>query len=198
MQTTAKRALTRDDIMPMADYAAVRRERRQAISALKKQRRIEVGPFATFYFENYQTMRHQVHEMLYVEKGGEAQIADELSAYNPLIPQGNDLVATIMLEIDDPARRATVLGRLGGIEDHAFLEVAGGRVAGIPDPTRENTSPDGKASSVQFVWFRFTPEQISQFKAGGARVIAGFDHANYAHMAVMPEPVRAALAEDFD
>jgi hypothetical protein len=198
MQTTAKRALTRDDIMPMADYAAVRRERRQAISALKKQRRIEVGPFATFYFENYQTMRHQVHEMLYVEKGGEAQIADELSAYNPLIPQGNDLVATIMLEIDDPARRATVLGRLGGIEDHAFLEVTGERVAGIPDPTRENTSPDGKASSVQFVWFRFTPEQIAGFTATDARVIVGFDHPNYAHMAVMPEPVRAALAEDFD
>ncbi len=198
MQTTDKRALTRDDIMPMADYAAVRRERRQAISALKKQRRIEVGPFATFYFENYQTMRHQVHEMLYVEKGGEAQIADELSAYNPLIPQGNDLVATIMLEIDDPARRATVLGRLGGIEDHAFLEVAGGRIAGIPDPTRENTSPDGKASSVQFVWFRFTPEQIAGFTAADARVIVGFDHPNYAHMAVMPEPVRAALADDFD
>jgi Protein of unknown function (DUF3501) len=198
MQTTTKRALTRDDIMPMADYAAVRRERRRAISALKKQRRIEVGPFATFYFENYQTMRHQVHEMLYVEKGGEAQIADELSAYNPLIPQGNDLVATIMLEIDDPARRATVLGRLGGIEDHAFLEVAGGRIAGIPDPTRENTSPDGKASSVQFVWFRFTPEQIAGFTAADARVIVGFDHPNYAHMAVMPEPVRAALAEDFD
>jgi Protein of unknown function (DUF3501) len=198
MQTTAKRVLTRDDIMPMADYAAVRRERRQAISALKKQRRIEVGPFATFYFENYQTMRHQVHEMLYVEKGGEAQIPDELSAYNPLIPQGNDLVATIMLEIDDPARRATVLGRLGGIEDHAFLEIAGERVAGTPDPTRENTSPDGKASSVQFVWFRFSTEQIAQFKPTDARVIVGFDHSNYAHMAVMPEPVRAALAEDFD
>ena len=198
MQTTAKRALTRDDIMPMADYAALRRERRQAIAALKKQRRIEVGPFATFYFENYQTMRHQVHEMLHVEKGGEAQIADELSAYNPMIPQGNELVATIMLEIDDPVRRATVLGRLGGIEDRAFLEVAGERIAGTPDPTRENTSPDGKASSVQFVWFRFTPEQIARFKISGARVIAGFDHPNYAHMAVMPEPVRAALAEDFD
>ena len=91
--------------------------------------------------------------MLYVEKGGEAQIADELSAYNPLIPQGNDLVATVMLEIDDPARRATVLGRLGGIEDHAFLEVAGGRIRGIPDPTRENTSPrrQGLVGAVRLV-----------------------------------------------
>ena len=182
----------------MSEYAAIRRERRQAIAALKKQRRIEVGPFATFYFENYETMRHQVHEMLHVEKGGEAQIGDELSAYNPMIPQGNDLVATIMLEIDDPARRATVLGRLGGIEDHVFLEVADARISGAPDPTRENTSPDGKASSVQFVWFRFTPEQITNFKTAGTRVITGFDHPNYTHMAVMPELVRAALAEDFD
>jgi hypothetical protein len=195
---SAKRAVTREDILPIAEYGAMRRERRQAIAELKKRRRIEVGPFATFYFENYETMRHQIHEMLYVEKGGEAQIADELAAYNPMIPQGNELVATVMLEIDDPMRRATALGRLGGIEDHAFLEVAGDRIAGTPDPTRENTSPDGKASSVQFIWFRFTPEQVAGFRAPRARVIVGFDHPNYAHMAVMPEAVRAALAEDFD
>src|ERR1700722_16354622 len=127
--TTAKRAITREDILPIAEYGAMRRERRQAIAELKKRRRIEVGPFATFYFENYETMRHQIHEMLYVEKGGEAQIADELAAYNPMIPQGNELGATVMLEIDDPMRRATALGRLGGIEEYAFLEVAGDRIA---------------------------------------------------------------------
>ena len=143
-------------------------------------------------------MWQQVQEMLHIEKGGEAQIADELAAYNPMIPQGNELVATIMLEIDDPARRANVLARLGGIENHVFLEVAGERIAGQPDSTRENTSPDGKASSVQFVWFRFTPEEAARFKAPGARVIVGFDHPNYAHMAVMPEAVRAALSQDLD
>ena len=197
-QTRAKRALTRADILPAAEYAATRRERRQAITELKKERRLEVGPFATFFFENYETMWQQVHEMLHVEKGGEAQIADELEAYNPMIPQGSELVATIMLEIDDPARRANALVRLGGIEKHVFLEVGGERIAGMPDPTRENTSPDGKASSVQFLWFRFTREQVARFKAPGARVIAGFDHPNYSHMAVMPEPVRAALSRDFD
>jgi hypothetical protein len=197
-QTKARRALTRADIIPAVEYAATRRARRQAITELKKRRRLEVGPFATFFFENYETMWQQVHEMLHVEKGGEAQIADELEAYNPMIPQGSELVATIMLEIDDPARRANALARLGGIETHVFLEVAGERISGAPDPTRENTSPDGKASSVQFVWFRFTPEQVARFKAPDARVIAGFDHPNYSHMAVMPEPVRAALAEDFD
>ena len=196
--TKPKHALTRADIIPAAEYAATRRQRRQAISELKKRRRLEVGPFATFFFENYQTMWQQVHEMLHVEKGGEAQIADELEAYNPMIPQGSELVATIMLEIDDPARRANALARLGGIENHVFLEVAGDRIAGEPDVTRENTSPDGKASSVQFVWFRFKPEQIAHFKTPDARVIAGFDHPNYSHMAVMPEAVRAALAEDFD
>jgi hypothetical protein len=196
--TQTRRALTRDDILPMTEYADIRRERRRTISELKKRRRVEVGPFATFYFENYETMWQQVHEMLYVEKGGEDQIADELAAYNAMIPQGNELVATVMLEIDDPARRATVLARLGGIENHIFLEMAGERISGKPDSSRENTSPDGKASSVQFVWLPFTPTQIARFKTPETRVVVGFDHPNYSHMAVMPEAVRASLAEDFD
>jgi hypothetical protein len=198
MVIKTKRALTRDDVLPMVEYGKIRRERRQAISELKKRRRVEVGPFATFYFENYDTMWQQVHEMLYVEKGGEDQIIDELAAYNPMIPQGKELVATVMLEIDDPARRGNVLARLGGIEDHIFIELDGERIAGKPDMDRENTSPDGKASSVQFIWFPFAAPQIARFKTTGTRVVVGFDHPNYAHMAVMPEAVRAALAEDFD
>jgi hypothetical protein len=197
-ETKSPRMLTRDHILPISDYGKIRRERRREISELKKRRRTEVGPFATFYFENYETMRQQVHEMLYVEKGGEDQITDELAAYNPLIPQGNELVATIMLEIDDATRRPTVLARLGGIEKHVFLEIDGERISGNADPDRENTSPDGKASSVQFIWFPFAPAQIARFKRPGTRVVVGFDHPNYAHMAVMPEAVRAALSEDFD
>jgi hypothetical protein len=193
-----KRVLTREDILPMVEYGNIRRERRQAISELKKRRRVEVGPFATFYFENYETMWQQVHEMLYVEKGGEDQITDELEAYNPMIPQGKELVATVMLEIADPVRRAAVLARLGGIEDHIFIEIDGERISGEPDPSRENTSPDGKASSVQFVWFAFADAQIAKFKAAGTRVVVGLDHPNYAHMAIMPEGVRATLAEDFN
>ena len=197
MTTKTRRELTRADIMPLADYGAVRRERRRAITELKRQRRLEVGPYATFYFENYDTMWQQVQEMLYIEKGGEAQIKDELSAYNPLIPKGSELVATIMFEIDEPARRARELARIGGVENTVFLEIAGDRIAGEADPTRENTSPDGKASSVQFVRFPFSAEQISAFRMAGARILAGFDHPNYGHHAVMPEAVRAALAEDF-
>ena len=192
-----KRHLTSADILPLAEYLPVRRERRLQIGELKRSRRLEVGPFTTFHFENFETMRHQVQEMLYIEKGGEAQLADELEAYNPLIPQGSELSATVMFEIDDPARRAATLARLGGIEDRAFIDIAGTRARGLPDPSRENTSSEGKASAVQFLKFAFSPAEIAQFKSSGTAIVVGFDHPNYAHMAVMPEAVRAALARDF-
>ena len=197
-QAGNRRRLTRADILPLDEYVKIRHERRREITELKKHRRLEVGPFATFYFENFDTMWQQVQEMLYIEKGGDAQIADELAAYNPLIPQGGELVATVMFEIDDPKRRETSLARLGGIENCAFIEVAGERIHGEPDPTRENTSPDGKASAVQFIRFPFTPAPIAALNTPGTQVLIGFDHRNYGHMAVMPEPVRAALSEDFD
>jgi hypothetical protein len=193
---TNKRQLTREDILPLAEYAAIRAQQRRRITEMKRHRRVEVGPAATFYFENYDTMWHQVHEMLYIERGGEAQIADELSAYNPLVPQGDELVGTVMIEIEDAAQREKALARLGGIEDRMFLTIGGERVAGIADPTRENTSPQGKASSVQFLRFPFTARQKAAFRAPGAQIVVGIDHANYGHMAVMPESVRAALADD--
>src|ERR1700687_408300 len=112
------------------------------MSEIKRQRRVEVGPFATFYFESYATMWHQVHEMLHIEKGGEEQIGDELRAYNPLIPQGSELVATVMFEIDDEVRRKSVLERLSGIEDKMFLQIGGEQVRGVPEGDRENTRAD--------------------------------------------------------
>lgn len=197
MDLTMKREITRDDILPMERYGAERAERRKAVTAAKKNRRIEVGPFATFYFENYETMWHQVHEMLFIERGGEEQIADELAAYNPLIPNGRELVATIMFEIDDEVRRRTVLARLGGVEETVTITVDGETVRGVPEADVDRTSAAGKASSVQFIHFPFTAGQIAKFRTPGAQVIVGFGHENYAHMAVMPEAVRAALAEDF-
>jgi hypothetical protein len=191
------RPLTRADILPVERYAAERREHKARVTAIKADRRVEVGPFATFYFENFATMWHQVHEMLYIERGGEAQIEDELRAYNPLIPRGSELIATVMFEIEEPRRRDRELARLGGVEHRMFLAVGGEQIRGEADPTRENTSPDGKASSVQFVRFPFTPEQKRKFCTAGAQVVAGIDHPNYSHMTVLPEPVRAALAEDF-
>jgi Protein of unknown function (DUF3501) len=192
----AKRAITREDILDPEQYARERRDLKRKITEIKRNRRIEVGPFATFYFENYETMWHQIHEMLHIERGGEAQIADELAAYNPLIPQGDELIATVMFEIENAARRDATLATLGGIENDMFLMVEGERIAGIPDPTRENTSPEGKASAVQFVRFPFSAAQKAKFRQPGAKVQCGIDHPRYGHSAVIPEAVRAALAQD--
>ena len=194
----AKKKLAPADILPPAEYAVRRKEERRRMVALKSRRRVEVGPFATFYFESYDTMWHQVHEMLHIEKGGAEQVPGELAAYNPLIPQGRELVATLMVEIDDPARRQRELARLGGIERSAFIELDGQRIAGAAEEDAERTTPEGKASSVQFVRFRLTPEQAARFKAAGTRVLLGLDHANYGHIAVLPEEVRAELAKDLD
>ena len=184
-------------IIPLPQYAGERAERRKRITELKKHRRLEVGPFATFYFESYDTMLHQVHEMLFIEKGGAEQLPDELAAYNPLIPQGSELVATVMLEIDDPLRRERVLATLGGIERKAFLRVGGDPIRGLPEEDQERSREDGKASSVQFIRFPFTAAQIAAFRGGAGDVILGFDHPDYGHMAVMPAAVRQALAQDF-
>jgi len=184
-------------IIPLDQYRSQRAERRKRITELKKNRRLEVGPFATFYFESYDTMLHQVHEMLFIEKGGAEQLPDELAAYNPLIPQGAELVATVMFEIDDPIRRARVLATLGGVEDKAFIRVGSDIVRGVAEVDQERSREDGKASSVQFIRFPFTAPQIAAFKSGSGDVIVGFDHPNYGHMAVMPPAVRTALAQDF-
>ena len=184
-------------ILPLTEYAPQRPERRKRISEIKKNRRLEVGPFATFYFESYDTMLHQVQEMLYIEKGGDAQLPDELAAYNPLIPQGAVLGATVMFEIDDPVRRARVLGMLGGIEHKAFIKVGNDVVRGVAEDDQERSREDGKASSVQFMRFPFTAAQIAAFKSGQGDVVVGFEHEHYGHMAIMPAAVRQALAQDF-
>jgi hypothetical protein len=184
-------------ILPTSEYLKVRAERRRQITEIKKNRRLEVGPFATFYFECYETMLHQVHEMLFIEKGGPAQIPDELAAYNPLIPQGSELVATVMFEIDDPVRRARVLANLGGVEHKALVRVGDQTIRGVPEDDQERSREDGKASSVQFIRFPFTAAQVAAFRSGAGDVVVGFDHPNYGHMALMPPAVRQALSTDF-
>jgi hypothetical protein len=193
-----KKRIEPADLMPMADYGKERKERRTKISALKKDRRLQVGPDVTFYFECYDTMWHQVHEMLYIERGGEAQVADELEAYNPLIPQGRELVATFMIEIEDENRRRTTLAKLGGIEDSISIDFDGEKVVAVPETGEERTREDGKTSSVHFLHFPFTAAQVAKFSKPGQRVVIGLDHKEYAHLAVMPEAVRTALAKDFD
>ena len=195
--TMVKREITAADVMPMADYAKIRREHRKHVTAIKRLRRVSVGPFSTWHFENYDTMWHQVHEMLFIEKGGAEQVPDELRAYNPLIPKGRELVATIMFEIEDPVRRQTTLSRLGGVEQTSFLRFAGEVVKGVPEADQDRTSEEGKASAVQFVHYPFTDTQARLFAAEGTEVVAGFSHPQYAHMAVIPDEIRRALAQDF-
>ena len=195
---TPAKELTRDDIMDMAAYGAIRMERRREIVADKKNRRVHIGPHATFYFENYWTMWLQVHEMLYIEKGGEAQIPDELNAYNPLIPKGRELIATVMFEIDDPAKRAAILGELGGVEETFFLSIDGAEVTATAETDVDRTSAEGKASSVQFVHFHLTDDQAAELKGGAGEVILGIKHPAYSHMTILPPATRAALAGDLD
>ena len=193
----ARTEITRADIMPMEEYGKIRENRRRSISAMKRARRVAVGPDTTFYFENYDTMLHQVHEMLYVEQGGDAQIEDELSAYNPLIPRGDALVATFMIEVDNPVRRAKVLRELAGVEEHIAMIIGEERVAAVADDDAERTTADGKTSSVHFLRFPFTPAQIEAFRTERARVILAVEHPNYTHMAVLADETRRALAADF-
>jgi hypothetical protein len=194
---TNRHELTPADILSWADYARGRPEHRRRITAIKRNRRVEVGPYVTFYFESFDTMWLQVQEMLHIERGGDAQMREELAAYNPLIPKGRELVATFMIEIDDPLRRARVLAGLGGIEETAFIEVGGLRIAGKAETDQDRTNAEGKASSVQFVHFPFTDAEVAAFREPNARVILGLSHPNYSHMAVLAEASRAALAEDF-
>lgn len=192
-----KTEITRADIIPTEQYAKERAARRKAMVEVKRNRRIAVGPYVTFYFENYETMWQQIHEMLYIEKGGEEQIGDELRAYNPLIPKGRELVATVMFEIDDPVRRHTLLSMLGGVEEHMSIQVGGQTIKGRPEGDVERTNDAGKTSSVHFMHFDFTDEQAAAFRQPGAQVIVGISHPHYGHLAVLPEAVRAALAGDF-
>ncbi|HKD23096.1 MAG TPA: DUF3501 family protein [Rhizomicrobium sp.] len=191
------RKITPADIMPYSQYAAKRTELRRNLIPVKKNRRVEVGPFATFYFESYDTMWLQVQEMLHIEKGGEEQIAGELEAYNPLIPQGNELIATLMLEIDDPVQRERVLRQLANVEESVSLEIAGAKVKATPTQYEDRTTPDGKTSSVHWVRFVFTPELKKRFADPEARVLLAIEHPNYGHMAVVPPAVRAELSKDF-
>lgn len=190
--------ITRADILDMAEYGRLRADKRRALVELKRNRRVPLGPHATFYFENYETMWQQVHEMLFIERGGEDQIPDELEAYNPLIPQGRELVATLMFEIDNPVTRKAVLSGLGGIEETVFMRFAGHEITATAETDVDRTTADGKASSVQFVHFPMTDAQATAFATAGTEVVLGIRHPNYGHMTVLGEAVRSALARDLD
>lgn len=196
MTAIANRQITDRDILPVSEYAKIRKEHKQKLIPIKKNRRIAIGPYATFYFESYETMWAQIQEMLYIEKGGAEQLKDELEAYNPLIPNGSELVATFMIEIDDPIRRDFMLRKLGHIEDKVFLSIAGEKIFAVPEQEVERTTEDGKTSAIHFLHFPMTPAQRQAFKEASVDVQLGIEHEDYGHIALLSGDVRAALAED--
>ena len=192
------REIHKEDIMPLDVYAKKRKELRKNIVNFKKDRRISLGPYATFYFESYETMLAQVQEMLYIEKGGDEQLKDELIAYNPLIPNGKELTATLMFEIDNPVSRAAFLGKVGGIEEKVFIKINGEIIKAIPEEDVDRTSSEGKASSVQFIHFKFTDEQIQKFKSNSSKVEIGIDHDEYTHTTKISSATLNSLSADFN
>ena len=191
------REIQKEDIMPLEAYTKNRKELRKNIVNFKKDRRIALGPYATFYFESYETMLAQVQEMLYIEKGGDEQLKDELIAYNPLVPNGKELVATLMFEIDNPVSRAAFLGKVGGIEEKVFIKIDGEIIKAIPEIDVDRTSANGKASSVQFVHFNLNDEQIKKFKSEGVDVEIGMDHKEYSHTTKLSVESLSSLSADF-
>lgn len=191
------RTITPADILSIPDYDRIRKAKRDENIVRKRLRRLSVGPHATVLFESWDSMWLQIQEMLRIEKGGDAQLPDELAAYNPMIPNGSELTATMMFEIDDPVVRGRVLGQLGGVEDRIFISIGDERVPAVPEGDVERSRPDGKASSVHFFHFPFTAAQIAAWHAGTAPAMLHVEHPNYGHIALMGEEMRQELARDF-
>ena len=191
------RQIIKEDIMPLDVYTKNRKELRKNIVSFKKNRRIALGPYATFYFESFETMLAQVQEMLYIEKGGDEQLKDELTAYNPLVPNGKELTATLMFEIDNPVTRAAFLGKVGGIENNVFLKINGEEIKAVPEKDVDRTSTEGKASSVQFIHFEFNDNQIKKF-TNSSEIEIGINHKEYSHMTKLTDETIKSLSADFN
>ena len=193
-----KRFIQKEDIMPLDVYTIQRKDLRKKIVDFKKNRRIPLGPYATFYFESYETMLDQVQEKLYIEKGGDDQLKDELTAYNPLVPNGKELTATLMFEIDNPVSRATFLGKVGGFEEKVYMKVSGDLIKAVPEEDVDRTSAEGKASSVQFIHFKFNDDQINKFKSDSSEIELGIDHDEYSHSTKLTKANIHSLISDFN
>ena len=195
--TKKNKIVEKNDLIDLTTYKKNRSQLRKNLIQFKKKRRVSLGPYATFYFENFETMLAQIQEMLHIEKGGDEQLQDELNAYNPLIPKGKELIATLMFEIDDPILRADFLGKVGGIEEKIYMQVAGGKIKAVSENDVDRTSAEGKASSVQFIHFNFSAEQIKKFKELNTEVVIFINHNLYNHMTKISKDTKIALAKDF-
>lgn len=191
-------AISRDSLLSLEAYAKSRKDFRAKVIAHKKNRTLSLGGHITLIFEDELTVRYQIQEMLRIEKTfEEGGIQDELDAYNPLVPDGTNLKATMMIEYDDPVVRKRELARLIGIEDRTYLQVDGfGKVFAIADEDLERENEE-KTSSVHFLRFEFSAAMIDGLKKGAALAV-GIDHPNYPVQVDEVAPnVQAALVRDF-
>jgi hypothetical protein len=192
-----QRTITVADILSADQYQAVRAEKKAEAIERKRLTRMSVGPHATILFETWDSMWLQIQEMLRIEKGGEAQIPDELAAYAPMVPNGSELTATVLFELDDPVRRDRFLRSIGGVENHVGIEVGGQFVRARPEGDIERTRErDNKASAVHFFHFDFTREAITAWKSGQGNAMVVIDHPNYGHAALIGAAARAYLADE--
>jgi hypothetical protein len=195
--TLAMPKIQRDTLMTLEAYARYRKEFRAKVMAHKRDRKVTLGDHITLIFEDELTIRYQVQEMLRVERIFEdAGIQDELDAYNPLIPDGRNLKATMMIEYPDVEERRHALGRLRGIEDRVWVQVEGcPRVYAIADEDLERETEE-KTSSVHFLRFELSDEMAKALKYG-VGLAAGVDHPEYrAEVGALPANVRNSLAGD--
>ena len=188
--------LTRDNLMGLEQYAAIRPTFRAEVMAHKRDRQVAIGPYATLYFEDRLTMQYQVQEMLRLERIFEPEgIQEELDVYNPLIPDGSNWKATFMVEYEDEAERKQALGRLVGVEKSVWVQVEGfDKVFAIANEDLERETPD-KTAAVHFMRFELSPEMVAAVKQG-ATVRAGIDHPACFETVQLSEAVRDSLAGD--
>ena len=189
--------IERSDILSRDEYKSKRKSLREKMVLRKKFRRVDIGPYVTMYFENKDTIIHQINEMVYIEDGGEEQIDDEISAYKSLIPDGKELVATVMIEIDSPIKRAEFLAKMGGFEEQISIKIGDKEIKGKAELDGDRTTADGKASSVQFVHFEFEDKTVETIKNHMENVSISIDHENYRHSSVLNIDTVKELVKDF-
>lgn len=191
------RSITAADILPLDQYELIRADKKQEAIERKKLTRLAVGPHATILFENWDSMWLQIQEMLRIEKGGDEQLADELAAYDPMVPKGSELTATVLFEIGDADRRDAFLRTIGGVENHVAIQLGEHVIRARPEGDTERTrESDNKASAVHFFHFDFTPAAIAAWKSGEGTAMVLIDHPNYGHAAVIGADSRAFLARE--